>query len=797
MNIKFINERNAFHNYGHFTHDNLIHLFNMLKQKNLLNKKNTLYLNPKLNKWHFILEHLDINIKYKKCNNPDIILNNPLNIIRKNKLGKIVGLCTYKETLEQNISSNVNKACNIILKSLERKNELASYYTKKLNIDIKKNSKNVLIIDRDLITDCICIINKIEFYKQITDYFYDIGFNVNIINFNGLSLKEQINHVNNCSIIIGYLGAGFANTIYCKNNPYIIEIIPYNYSYKIHSVWANTDNFETINVKKGNSICSDRLIKIYKKKRKKLPYPKSRDQDSYVYISDIKDSLNNIVNKIKLKYIVSIKNQVDFEGICLHSGTISKCSLKPSKKYGIRINNIELDINKITSTDGMTEFNNISLTEHILSPIYHLGINSLDITVSKNEFPILDGSAKQFYKKLYNNIELIEPIDININIVKIKETYIYQEGDRFIKIEPSNELTINYKTDYNNIGSSETNYKYSDTTKYEELMIAPTSWYEKPFIELKKSGKKFQGAIIGENFFPIKEHNNVNPKQFSDHKVMDLLGDLMIANKRIIGKITANKAGHKFHIKLLKKILESYDYFNIPNIPYFNEKYISKINQKYISPYKNKHIGETCVLFGGGKTVNKYKPLKNVIHIGCNNIFEFNVIMDYYFVMDYNGSTTFKNNKECITNYKPNICKFYGKFKKNFHKRIKQPGIPDQYIKDNISQFEISCFGSPPCIYLPPKDVGYYCFGLSYSTIFIMIQFALYCGFKKILLVGCDLYGSNFKNEKHNFIEKQNKILEFKSVWKSVKKWINNEYKHVTIEVINPIGLKNIFYEYK
>lgn len=78
-----------------------------------------------------------------------------------------------------------------------------------------------------------------------------------------------------------------------------------------------------------------------------------------------------------------------------------------------------------------------------------------------------------------------------------------------------------------------------------------------------------------------------------------------------------------------------------------------------------------------------------------------------------------------------------------------------------------------------------------------MIQFALYCGFKKILLVGCDLYGTNFKLNNHNFIDKNNKISEFQSVWKSIKEWINNEYKDVTVQVINPIGLKDIFDEYK
>ena len=683
MKIKYINEKNAFHNYGHFTHDNLIHLFTMLKQEKLLNKNNTLYLDSKLNKWNFILEHLDINIKYGKCDNPDIILDNPLNIIRKNKnISKTyIGLCDYKGILEKNISKDINTSCRILLKSLNNIDEFASYYTTKLKININENSKNILIIDRNPNNACLCIINKSELYKQITDYFNNIGFKVNIVDFTGISLSEQIKHVNNNAIIIGYLGAGFSNTIYCKNNPYILEILPNNWKYYIHSIWTNSKNFKTIQVKKGNSLCTDRLKQIYKKKGEYLALPNSRDQDSYVYLSDIQHILEKFVNKIKSHYMVSIKNPVEFEGICLHSGLISKVTCKPSCNLGIKINNTMLNVSKITSTEGMTEFNNISLTEHILSPIYHLGINSLDITISGNEFPILDGSAKLFYEKLHNNIELLHPINIEENILKIQETYIYQEEDRYIKIEPSDVLTITYKTDYSNAGKSQTDYIYGDSIKYEELMIAPTSWYEKPFIELKQAGKKFQGAIIGENFYPITENSNVNPKQFSDHKVMDLLGDLMISNKRIIGKITANKAGHKFHIKLLQKIFEYYDYFlKIPNVPYFNKKYISGINQKYILPYKNKHNNATCVFFGGGKTINSYKPLNHVIHIGCHNIFDFNLIVDYYFVMDFNGETTFNKNKKSINEYKRNIRKFYGKFKKNFHKSAKQPGIPDKSI---------------------------------------------------------------------------------------------------------------------
>lgn len=302
MNIEFINERNAFHNYGHFTHDNLIHLFTMLKEENLLNSKNTLYLNPQLYKWHFILQHLDINIKYKKCDNPDIILDNPLNIFRKYKIDKRPSFNWsfnhIEKILEENISPEINNACKMFLKSANYKDDIAYYYSKKLKITLNENSKNVLIIHRDPIKDRRCIINDNEFYDQIKNYFDNIGFKVYIVNFSEISFEQQINYVNKCSIIIGYFGAGFSNTLYCKNNPYVIEILPSNWSYASHYQWSNTENYKMINIKKENSICTDRIRKIYKKNGHGI-YPESRDQDSYVYLSDLKDLLDNITNKIK------------------------------------------------------------------------------------------------------------------------------------------------------------------------------------------------------------------------------------------------------------------------------------------------------------------------------------------------------------------------------------------------------------------------------------------------------------------------------------------------------------------
>ena len=302
MNIEFINERNAFDNYGHFTHDNLVHLFSMLKEQNLLNSKNILYLNPKLYKWNFVLQHLDINIKYEKCNNPDIILNNPLNIFRKYELDKRPSFnWSFKyieKILEKNISLEINNACKVFLRTENYKDDIADYYTKKLKININKNSKNVLIIHRDPLKDRRCIINDTEFYNQIKNYFDNIGYKVHIVNFSEMSFEEQITYINKCSIIIGYFGAGFSNTLYSKNNPYVIEILPNNWTYVSHYQWSNTENFKIMNIKKENSICTDRIKRIYKIIGHGI-YPESRDQDSYVYLSDLKYLLDDITNKIK------------------------------------------------------------------------------------------------------------------------------------------------------------------------------------------------------------------------------------------------------------------------------------------------------------------------------------------------------------------------------------------------------------------------------------------------------------------------------------------------------------------
>jgi len=45
------------------------------------------------------------------------------------------------------------------------------------------------------------------------------------------------------------------------------------------------------------------------------------------------------------------------------------------------------------------------------------------------------------------------------------------------------------------------------------------------------------------------------PDEFVRHKVLDLIGDLALAGKQILGNIVADRAGHAMHTALVSRLL--------------------------------------------------------------------------------------------------------------------------------------------------------------------------------------------------------------------------------------------------
>ena len=159
----------------------------------------------------------------------------------------------------------------------------------------------------------------------------------------------------------------------------------------------------------------------------------------------------------------TIKNNVCFSGVALHSGVNVNVTIKPAMPdSGIIFKRIDLKNNNlvypnflnVTNTSLNTTIENefgakVSTIEHLMGALFGLGIDNALIEIDNEEVPILDGSAKVF-------IETILAVGFEIStspikIIKINKEVVFSEGERFIKIKPSTlNLEIDFELKYEN-----------------------------------------------------------------------------------------------------------------------------------------------------------------------------------------------------------------------------------------------------------------------------------------------------------------------------------------------------------
>ena len=174
----------------------------------------------------------------------------------------------------------------------------------------------------------------------------------------------------------------------------------------------------------------------------------------------------------------TIKNNIFFSGVALHSGLHVNVCIKPAKpNFGIVFKRVDLNLNNlvypnfnnVSNTSLNTTIENefgvkVSTIEHLMGALFGLGIDNALIEIDNEEVPILDGSAKVFIEKIISSG--IEVSDFPIKIIKINKEVNYSEGEKFITIKPSTlSLDIEFELKYKNqvIGNQKNKVKvYED-----------------------------------------------------------------------------------------------------------------------------------------------------------------------------------------------------------------------------------------------------------------------------------------------------------------------------------------------
>ena len=280
----------------------------------------------------------------------------------------------------------------------------------------------------------------------------------------------------------------------------------------------------------------------------------------------------------------TIKNNISFSGISLHSGLDVKVNIKPAlPNHGIVFKRVDLKSNNlvypnfmnVTNTSLNTTIENefgakVSTIEHLMCALFGLGIDNALIEIDNEEVPILDGSAKIFIEKIISAGIAIS--DSPIKIIKIKKEISYSEGDRYINIKPSTlSLDIDFELRYKNsvIGTQRNRFKvYEDDLS--DVYNSRTFCLFEDIEMIKENGLAKGGSL--ENAIVVKDKEILNPeglrneKEFVNHKILDCIGDLYTSGYRIIGNIKCSQGGHYLTNQLLKKLFEDKDNFSILEI---------------------------------------------------------------------------------------------------------------------------------------------------------------------------------------------------------------------------------------
>ena len=280
----------------------------------------------------------------------------------------------------------------------------------------------------------------------------------------------------------------------------------------------------------------------------------------------------------------TIKKEVSFSGVGLHSGKIVKICIKPSEPdTGIVFKRIDLKENNliypnfmnVSNTALCTTISNsygtkVSTIEHLMGALFGLGIDNALIEIDNEEVPILDGSAKTFVKKIFESG--IKSSQTPIKIIEIRKKVEFKDGQRFISIEPSKlSLNIDFELKYKNsvIGSQRNKVKvYEDDLK--DIFSSRTFCLFEDIEQIKKmglaKGGSLENAIVVKDKKVLNEDGLRNKKEFVNHKILDCIGDLYTCGYRMLANIKCSQGGHYLTNELLRKVFNNQENFAVLEI---------------------------------------------------------------------------------------------------------------------------------------------------------------------------------------------------------------------------------------
>lgn len=268
----------------------------------------------------------------------------------------------------------------------------------------------------------------------------------------------------------------------------------------------------------------------------------------------------------------TLRAAVECSGVGLHSGVPVTMRILPAAAgTGIVFRRVDLDgftieatgrnVAKVSyATSLMKKGVLISTTEHLLSAFIGLGVDNAVVELDNLELPILDGSAKPI-------VDMVLGAGLKRqrrlrSYMRIRRDIEVREGDKFIGVYPGDGYSVSYTIDFPApIGRESFEVQLRNGQYRRE--VAPARTFG--FLEQEQAMRNM-GLIRGatpENVIVVTREGVLNgPLRYADefvrHKTLDLIGDLALLGRQLIGCVVADRAGHAMHAALVSRLLRDH-----------------------------------------------------------------------------------------------------------------------------------------------------------------------------------------------------------------------------------------------
>jgi UDP-3-O-[3-hydroxymyristoyl] N-acetylglucosamine deacetylase len=208
----------------------------------------------------------------------------------------------------------------------------------------------------------------------------------------------------------------------------------------------------------------------------------------------------------------------------------------------------------------------ISTTEHLLSVFYAMGIDNALVEIDNLEVPILDGSGLPF-------VRLIEQAGIRSyrrkrRYLRIRRPISVEDKGKRISILPADTFRLTCDTDYPApVGRQSIELELTPERFASEIAFARTFGWEADLGQMRNMGlirgASLQNAVCFTGQGVMNPEGMRAPDECCRHKALDLIGDLALLGKPLLGHVIAERAGHAMHTALVARIMSDASLYEV------------------------------------------------------------------------------------------------------------------------------------------------------------------------------------------------------------------------------------------